>query len=180
MLWAVLNKVWRQGPAKQQLCGHLPPSEKLSKLDEADMQGTAGEVGTNSWAIYFSGRVKVGRSVGTYIQEHCADIGCSLEDPPGVMDDRDVLQRCTNERFYYNNYTTKHLYHHASSGSMRVGLRCKCQLDLLVTSTVKQRDRSDECQSLLANRAICLMSRVFTNLPSPCRILCGPSVFCHI
>ena len=46
MLRAVLNKSWKQHPTKQQPYGHLPP--KLSKLDEPDMQDTAGEVRTNS------------------------------------------------------------------------------------------------------------------------------------
>ena len=47
---------WRQHPTKQQLYGHLPPITKTiyiyvykenltSKLDEPDMQDTAGEVG---------------------------------------------------------------------------------------------------------------------------------------
>ena len=48
MLRAILNKSWRQHATKQQqLYGHLPP-RKLSKLDEPDMQDTAGEVGTSS------------------------------------------------------------------------------------------------------------------------------------
>ena len=38
MLRAILNKFWRQHPT----------SRKLSKLDEPDMRGTAGEVGTSS------------------------------------------------------------------------------------------------------------------------------------
>ena len=46
MLRAILNKSWRQHPTKQQLYGH--PSRKLSKLDDPDMQDTAGEVGTSS------------------------------------------------------------------------------------------------------------------------------------
>ena len=45
VLW---KKFRRQHPKKQQLYGHLPPSRKLSKLDEPDMQDIAGEVGTNS------------------------------------------------------------------------------------------------------------------------------------
>ena len=43
MLRAILNNCWQQHSTKQLLYGHLP-----SKLDEPDMQGTAGEVGTNS------------------------------------------------------------------------------------------------------------------------------------
>ena len=33
---------------RQQLYGYLPPIRKLFKLDEPDMQDTAGEAGTNS------------------------------------------------------------------------------------------------------------------------------------
>ena len=47
MLRAILNKSWRQLPTTQQLYGHLPPITK-TKLDEADMQDTAGEAGTSS------------------------------------------------------------------------------------------------------------------------------------
>ena len=48
MLRAILNKSWRQQPIKQQLYATYHPSWKQSKLDEKDMQDTAGEVGTNS------------------------------------------------------------------------------------------------------------------------------------
>ena len=48
MLRAILNKSWRQHPTKQQLYGHRPPITKTIQLDEADMQDTAGEVGTSS------------------------------------------------------------------------------------------------------------------------------------
>ena len=48
MLRAILNKSWRQHPTKHQLYGHLPPLRKLSKLDEPDMQDTAGEAETSS------------------------------------------------------------------------------------------------------------------------------------
>ena len=48
MLRAILNMSWKQHPTKQQLYGHQPPFTKLSKLDEPDMQDTAGEIGTSS------------------------------------------------------------------------------------------------------------------------------------
>ena len=58
------------------------------------MQGTAGEVRTNSWATFSYGhlsygRVSVGRPTRTYLQQLCADAGCRLEDLLEVMDDRD-------------------------------------------------------------------------------------------
>ena len=48
MLRAILNKSWQQHPTRHQLYGHLPLSRKLSKLDELDMQDTAGEAEMNS------------------------------------------------------------------------------------------------------------------------------------
>ena len=53
MLRAILNNSWRQHPTKHQLSGL--PSRKLSKLDEPDMQDTAGEAETNSLVIYSYG-----------------------------------------------------------------------------------------------------------------------------
>ena len=44
MLRAILNKSQRQHPSKRQLYGHLLTFTKISKLDEPDMQNTAGEV----------------------------------------------------------------------------------------------------------------------------------------
>ena len=38
------------------------------------------------------GRSKAGRLARTDIHQLCADTGCSLEDLPGAMDDRDWLQ----------------------------------------------------------------------------------------
>ena len=48
MLRAILNRFWQQHPTRHQLYGHRPLSRKLFKLDEPDMQDTAGEAGTNS------------------------------------------------------------------------------------------------------------------------------------
>ena len=39
------------------------------------------------------GRAKVRRPARTYIQQLCADSGCSPEDQPGAMDDRDGGER---------------------------------------------------------------------------------------
>ena len=42
-LRAIFNKSWWQHPTQ-----HLPPSRKLPKLDETDVQDTAGEAETSS------------------------------------------------------------------------------------------------------------------------------------
>ena len=44
-----------QHPEKQQLYGHLPPISKTIKLDEQDIGDTAGEIRTNSKAMYSYG-----------------------------------------------------------------------------------------------------------------------------
>ena len=57
------------------------------------MQDTAGEVGTNPCDVLLwtpsHGRAKAGRPARTYIQQLCADTGCSIEDLPEAMDDRE-------------------------------------------------------------------------------------------
>ena len=45
----------KQHPTRHQLYGHLPPITKISKLDEPDMQDTAGEAGTSSLVMYSYG-----------------------------------------------------------------------------------------------------------------------------
>ena len=68
-------------------------SWKLSKLDETDMQDTARESGTSScdvllWTPTY-GRAKAGRPARTYIQQLCEDTGCSPEDLPEAMNNRE-------------------------------------------------------------------------------------------
>ena len=48
MLRAILNKSWRQHPTDTNCTATCLLSRKLFKLDEPDMQDTAGEAGTNS------------------------------------------------------------------------------------------------------------------------------------
>ena len=44
------------------------------------------------------GRASVGRPARTYLQQHCADTGCSLEDLPAAIDDRDRWRMGERER----------------------------------------------------------------------------------
>ena len=72
---------------------YLPP-RKISKLDEPDTRDTAGEVGDElksdvlQWTPSYDW-VKAGRPARTYIQLLCEDTGCSPEDLPEVMNDRE-------------------------------------------------------------------------------------------
>ena len=85
MLGAILNKSWRQHPTKQQLYRHLPPITKTIQIKRT-RQG--GHCWRRMW-IPSHGRAKAGQPARTYVQQLCADTGCSLEDLPGVMDKRD-------------------------------------------------------------------------------------------
>ena len=43
------------------------------------------------------GRAKAGRPARTYVQQLCSETGCSLEDLPGAMDDRDRWREWVRE-----------------------------------------------------------------------------------
>ena len=91
MLQAILNKSWRQHPTKQQLYGHLPPVMKTIKVRWTRHAGHCCRTLLVSdvllW-IPLQGWAKAGRPAWTYIQQLCADTGCSPEDLPKAMDDR--------------------------------------------------------------------------------------------
>ena len=94
MLWAILNKSWRQYPTKQQLYGHLPLITKTIKVRWTRHAGhcwrSRDELISDIllWTPSH-GRAKAGQPAQTYIQQLYADTGCSIEDLPGAMDDRE-------------------------------------------------------------------------------------------
>ena len=94
MLWAILNKSWRQHPAKHQLYGHLPPITKTIKVRWTRHAGHCWRSRDKLmsdvllWTPSY-GRAKAGRPARTYIQQLCEDTGWSSEDPPEVMNDRE-------------------------------------------------------------------------------------------
>ena len=94
MLQAILNKSWRQHPTKHQLYGHLPPITKTIQVRRT----------RHAWHCWRSrderisdillwtptyGRTKAGRPARTYIQQLCEDTGCSTENLPEAMNDRE-------------------------------------------------------------------------------------------
>ena len=97
MLWAILNKSWRQHPTKQQLYGHLPPIRKTIKVRWTRHAGHCWRsreklisdvllwTPSHGWA-------KAGQSAQTYIQQLYEDMGCSPEDLPEAMNDREDWQ----------------------------------------------------------------------------------------
>ena len=70
------------------------PSRKLSKLDELDTQGHCRRSRDKLisevllWTPTY-GRTKTGQPARTYTQQLCEDMGCSPEDLPEAMNDRE-------------------------------------------------------------------------------------------
>ena len=95
MLWAILNKSWRQHSTKQQLYSHLPPITKTIKIRQTRHVGRCCRsrdelisdvllwTPSHRWA-------KAGRPAQTYIQQLCANMACNPEDFLEALDDREV------------------------------------------------------------------------------------------
>ena len=94
MLRAILNKSWRQHPTRHQLYGHLPPITKTIQVRRTRHAGhcwrSRDELISDVllWTPTY-GRAKAGRLARTYIQQLYEDMGCSPEDLPEVMNDRE-------------------------------------------------------------------------------------------
>ena len=92
MLRAILNKSWRQHPTRHQLYGHLPT---ITKTIQVRRTRHAGHCWRSTDELIWTptyGRAKVGRPARTYIQQLCEDTGCSPEDLPEAMNDREMWQ----------------------------------------------------------------------------------------
>ena len=94
MLRAILNKSWRQHPTKHQLYSHLPPITKTVQVRRTRraVHWWRSRVELISDVLLWTptyGRAKAGRPARTYIQQLCEDTGCSLEDLPEEMNDRE-------------------------------------------------------------------------------------------
>ena len=94
MLRAILNKSWRQHPARHQLYGHLPPITKTIQVRRTRHAGHCWRSRDELirdvllWTPTH-GRAKAGRPARTYIQQLCEDTGCCPEDLPWAMNDRE-------------------------------------------------------------------------------------------
>ena len=109
----------RQHPTKQQLYGYLPPITKTIKVIRSRHAGHCRRSKDDLIRDVFlwtplHGCAKAGLSARTYIQQHCADTGCSPEDLQEAIDDsegqgytcwwRDVMMRMTmTYTIYYFN-----------------------------------------------------------------------------
>ena len=94
MLQAILNKSWRQHPTRHQLYGHLPPITKTIQVRRTRNIGRCWRSRDQLISDVFLStptyvRAKAGRPTRAYIQQICEDTGCSPEDLPEAMDDRE-------------------------------------------------------------------------------------------
>ncbi len=88
MLQAILNKSWRQHPRRHQLYDHLPPITKTIQIRRARHAGhcwRSKDEHTRDVLLWSP----AGRPARTYIQQLCEDMGCSPEEPPKAMNDRE-------------------------------------------------------------------------------------------
>ena len=94
MLRAIFNRSWQQHPTRHQLYSHLPPIMKTIKARRTRHAGhcwrSEDELISDVllWTPVY-GQPKSGRPVRTYIQQLGEDTGCSPEDLPEAMNDRE-------------------------------------------------------------------------------------------
>ena len=95
MLRAILNKFWQQQPTRHQLYGHLPP---ITKTIQARRTRHAGHCWRSKdelisdillWIQHMAKQKQDDQLEHTYIQQLCEDTGCSLEDLPEAMNDKE-------------------------------------------------------------------------------------------
>ena len=89
-----LEQVLAATPKRHQLYGHLPPISKTIQVRRTRHAGHCWRSRDEliSDVLLWTpthGRAKAGRPAQTYIQQLCEDTGCSPEDLPEAMNDRE-------------------------------------------------------------------------------------------
>ena len=94
MLRAILNKFWWPHPTRHQLYGHQPPIMKTIQVRWTKHAGHCWRSRDELirdvllWTPTY-GRAKAGWPARTYIEQLCEDTGCSPEDLPEAMNNRE-------------------------------------------------------------------------------------------
>ena len=127
ILRAISNKSWRQHPTKQQLYGHLPPITKTIQVRRTGHAGHCWRCRDELISDILLWTPSHGRAMArwparTYIQQLCADTGCSLEDLLSAMDYREGWRERVREihaggvtwiwYIYIYTYTYIYIYIH--------------------------------------------------------------------
>ena len=94
MLRAILNKSWKQHPTNQQLYDHLPPIMKTIQVRRTRHAGHCWRSRDEliSDVLLWTpahGWAKAGWPARIYLQQLCEDSGCSLEELPEAMNNRE-------------------------------------------------------------------------------------------
>ena len=94
MLRAILNKSWRQYPTRHQLYGHLPPITKTIQVRWTRHAGHCWRGRDELISDVFLwtptyGLAEAGRTARLCIQQLCEDTGCSPEDLPEAMNEKE-------------------------------------------------------------------------------------------
>ena len=90
----ILNKSWGQNPTRHQVYGHRPPITKTIQVRRTRHAGHGWKSKDEFisdvllWTPAY-GQANAGRPGQTYIQQLCEDTGCSPEDLPEAMNDRE-------------------------------------------------------------------------------------------
>ena len=97
VLQAILNTSRRQHRTKPQLYGHQPPITKTIQVKRNRHGGHCWRSRDELISDVFlwtpsHGRAKAGQPARTYIQQLCEDTGCSPEDLPEAMNDKERWQ----------------------------------------------------------------------------------------
>ena len=87
MLHAILNKSRKQHFKKRQLYGHLPSIQ--ARYARHCWRSKDELISKILLWTPTHGHTSIGCSARTYQHQLCADIGCSLEDLPGAIDNKD-------------------------------------------------------------------------------------------
>ena len=143
MLRAILNKSWQQHPTRHQLYGHLPPITKTIQVRRTRHAGHCWRRRDELISDVFLwtptyGWAKAGRPARTYIQQLCEDTGCSTEDLPEAMNDREKWQERVRDirasgTIWWWWCSWKHLHTSlsfrtgASSQDTFLGMGCLCK-----------------------------------------------------
>ena len=102
MLRVILNKSWQQHPTWHQLYGYLPPITKTIQVRRTRHAGhcwrSKDELISDvlQWTPEYC-QAKAGRPARTYILQLCDDTGCSPEDLPEAMNDREKWRERTGD-----------------------------------------------------------------------------------
>ena len=89
-----IERVMEAAPHKKLLYGHLPPIIKIIQVRRTKHAGHCWRskdelISDVLLRTHSHGWAKSGRPARTYMQQVCADTGCSTQDLPEAMDDRE-------------------------------------------------------------------------------------------